>query len=120
VLAEPGVCLVECATTWSSQKEAAVGFLSRLLVPRKVRRAAHPVRAVKRAATPKVVKKARRAMHPLDNAVYGVERSVATTLRSGGKRRAAGRRKGRAPVYRHGGCQVAHRTPEAAAKCRNP
>ncbi len=96
-----------------------MGFLSRLLVPRKVRRAAHPVRAVKRAATPKVVKKATRAMHPIDNAVYGVERSVATSLRSGGKRRAVSRRKGRAPVYRHGGCPVAHRTPEAAAKCRN-
>jgi hypothetical protein len=90
-----------------------------LLVPRKVRRAAHPVRAVKRAATPKVVKQATRAMHPLDNAVYGVERSVATSLRSGGKRRAVSRRKGRAPVYRHGGCPVAHRTPGAAAKCRN-
>ena len=55
--------------------------MSRLLVPRKGRRAVHPVRAVRRAATPKVVKKARRAMHPIDNAVYGVERSVATSLR---------------------------------------
>jgi hypothetical protein len=35
-----------------------MGFLSRLLVPRGVRRAVHPVRTVKRAATPKVVKKA--------------------------------------------------------------
>lgn len=94
-----------------------MGFLSRLLVPRRVRRAAHPVRAVKRAATPKAVKKATRAMHPLDNAVYGVERSVATSLRSGRKRRQRGT--GRAPVYRHGTCPVAHRTPEAAAKCRN-
>ena len=90
-----------------------MGFLSRLLVPRSVRRAAHPVRAVKRAATPKVVKKATRAMHPIDNAVYGVQRSVATSLRSGR------RRKGRAPAYRHGNCPVAHRTPEAAANCRN-
>ena len=96
-----------------------MGFLSRLLVPRSVRRTVHPVRAVKRAATPKVVKKATRAMHPLDNAVYGMERSVATSLRSGGKRNARALRKGRAPVYRHGGCPVAHRTPEAAAKCRN-
>lgn len=40
-----------------------MGFLSRLLVPRSVRRAVHPVRAVKRAATPKAVKKAKRAMH---------------------------------------------------------
>ena len=96
-----------------------MGFLSRLLVPRGVRRAVHPVRAVKRAATPKVVKKASRVMHPLDNAVYGVERSVATSLRSGRKQSAEARRKGRGPVYRHGSCPVAHRTPEAAAKCRN-
>ena len=96
-----------------------MGFLSRLLVPRKVRRAVHPVRAVKRAATPKVVKKATRAMHPIDNAVYAVERSAAPSLRSSGKRRAAGRRSGGAPVYRHGSCPVAHRTPEAAARCRN-
>jgi hypothetical protein len=34
-----------------------MGFLSRLLVPRGVRRATHPVRTVKRAATPKVVKR---------------------------------------------------------------
>jgi hypothetical protein len=51
-------------------------------------------------------------MHPLDNAIYGVERSAATSLWSQ-------RRQGRAPVYRHGTCPVAHRTPEAAAKCRN-
>ena len=94
-----------------------MGFLSRLLMPRRIRRAAHPVRAVKRAATPKVVKKATRAMHPLDNVIYGAERSISTSLRSGGKRR--GRRKGRAPVYRHDNCPVAHRTPEAATKCRN-
>ena len=75
------------------------------------------MRTVKRAATPKAVKTATWAMHPLDNAIYGVERSVATSLRSGRKRKQ--RRKGRAPVYRHGICPVAHRTPEAAAKWRN-
>jgi hypothetical protein len=37
------------------------------------REPAHPVRAVKRAATPKAVKKARRPMHPLDNTIYRVE-----------------------------------------------
>lgn len=92
-----------------------MGFLSRLLVPRSVRRAAHPVRTVRRAATPKVVKTAQRALHPVDNIVYGAERQVITSLRSGRKRR----RMSRAPVYRHGSCQVAHRSPEAAAKCRN-
>lgn len=89
-----------------------MGFLSRLLVPRSVRRAMHPGRAVKRAVTPKAVKRARRAMHPIDNAKYSVERSIATSLRSG-------KRKGKAPVYTHGNCPVRHRTPEAAARCRN-
>lgn len=88
-----------------------MGFFSRLLVPRSVRRAMHPGRAVKRAVTPKAVKKATRAMHPIDNAVYSAQRSVATSVRSG--------RKGKARVYRHGNCPVHHRTPEAATRCRN-
>jgi hypothetical protein len=90
-----------------------MGFWSRLLVPRGVRRAMHPGRAVKRAVTPKVVKRARRAMHPIDNLQYSVERSIATSLRSGR------RKKGRSRVYRHGSCPVNHRTAEAAARCRN-
>jgi hypothetical protein len=90
-----------------------VGFFTRLLIPRSVRRAAHPGRAVKRAVTPKAVRKARRALHPIDNAKYSVERSIATSLRSGRKKRAA-------QVYRHGNCLVQHRSPEAAARCQNP
>ncbi|TWP34108.1 hypothetical protein [Leekyejoonella antrihumi] len=90
-----------------------MGFLSRLFIPRSVRRAAHPARAVRRAVTPKPVKRVRRAMHPVSNAKYSVERSVATSLRSGSKRRT------KAPIYRHGNCPVKHRTPEAAAGCRN-
>ena len=92
-----------------------MGFLSRLLIPRSVRRAAHPGRAVKRAVTPKSVKRAQRAMHPVSNMKYSVERSVATSIRSGGKKK----KRGRAAVYRHGNCPVSHRTPEAAARCRN-
>jgi hypothetical protein len=84
-----------------------MGFLSRMFVPRGVRRAMHPVRTVKRAVTPKPVKQVRRALHPIDNAVYGVERSLNTKPRPN------------KPVYRHGTCPVKHRTPEAAAKCRN-
>jgi hypothetical protein len=92
-----------------------MGFLSRLLVPRGVRRAMHPVRTAKRAVTPKAVKRARRALHPVDNVVYGAERQVATALRSGSKKK----RSSPARVYQHGNCPVRHRTPEAAAKCRN-
>jgi hypothetical protein len=53
-----------------------MGMISRSVVPRKIRRAVHPVRTVKRAATPTVVKQARRAKHPISNATYSVERSL--------------------------------------------
>jgi hypothetical protein len=85
-----------------------MGFLSRLLIPRPVRRATHPVRTVKRAVTPKPVKQVRRAMHPVSNASYQVTRSFNTKKR----------RTSRAPVYHHGTCPVNHRTPEAATRCR--
>ena len=45
-----------------------------------------PAAAVKRAVTPKVVKKASRALHPVDNAVYSIQRSAATAIRSGRKK----------------------------------
>jgi hypothetical protein len=85
-----------------------MGFLSRMLVSRGVRRALHPGRAVKRAVTPKAVKQTRRALHPVDNAVYSVTRALNTKPR----------RRSTAPVYNHGSCPVNHRSPEAA-KCRN-
>jgi hypothetical protein len=88
-----------------------MGFFSRLLVPRGVRRAVHPGRAVKRAVTPKAVKKASRALHPVDNAVYSMQRSVSTAIRSGGK--------SKAQVFQHGNCPVRHRSAAAAAKCKN-
>ena len=87
-----------------------MGFFSRLLVPRSVRRAVHPVRTAKRAVTPKVVKRAQRAMHPIDNAVYGLKRSLNTQPRTSG---------GGAASYRHGACPVKHKTQDAAAKCGN-
>ena len=84
-----------------------MGFLTRLLIPRKVRRVAHPGRAVKRAVTPRSVKRVSHALHPVSNAKYSVERSLNTKKR----------KPSRAAVYRHGSCTVNHRTPEAAAKC---
>jgi hypothetical protein len=89
-----------------------VGFFRRRLVPRSVRRVMHPVRTVRRAVTPKPIKKARRALNPLSNAKYSLERSIPTG-------RSKSRRRSPAPVYRHGNCPVKHRTPQAAAKCRN-
>jgi hypothetical protein len=93
---------------WVQGYGYSMGFLSRLLIPRSVRRATHPGRAVRRAITPKAVKRARRATHPVSNAVYRAERSLNTKKRS----------TSRPPVYHHGTCTVNHRSPEAAAKCR--
>jgi hypothetical protein len=96
-----------------------MGFLSRRLVPRRVRRAAHPLRAARRAATPKALKKAAWATHPVDSAVYSMERTAATSLRTSTKPRASTRSTGRARIYRRGNCPVAHRSPQAAATCSN-
>lgn len=86
-----------------------MGFLSRIFVPRGVRRAIHPSRAVKRKITPKPINQLRRAIHPVSDAVQGVEQAMNTKPRPNG---------GRAPVYRHGSCTVNHRSPEAAGRCR--
>jgi len=101
-----------------------MGFLSRLFVPRTVRRALHPVRtakgAVRKAVVPKSVRRATYAASQLANPVsavkyHGIERPVATALRSGSKKQPAAS----GLVYRHGNCAVKHRTPEAAQRCRN-
>jgi hypothetical protein len=96
------------ATGWDPSLGGKGGLLLKVArSARSVRRAMHPGCAVKRAVTPKAVKKARRAMHPIDNAVYSVQRSAATSIRSGRKRKAR--------AYHHGNCPVNHRSPEAAA-----
>jgi hypothetical protein len=98
-----------------------VGFFSRLLAPRAARRAGSSGRASKRAATPKVVKKARQDPSPVENAVYSVERSITTSLR--GKTSLKGKKRKTTKTtkeWRHGKCQVKHRSREAAARCRNP
>jgi Flp pilus assembly protein TadB len=65
-----------------------MGMLSRALVPRGVRRAAHPVRTAKSAATPRVVKQARNVVNPIDSArYYGVERPLNTKPRKQGRPR---------------------------------
>jgi hypothetical protein len=101
-----------------------MGFLSRLFVPRKVRRALHPVRSAKRvvrkAVVPKTVRRATYAASQLANPVsavkyHGIERPLASALRGGSSKQST------APglVYRHGNCAVKHRSPEAANRCRN-
>jgi hypothetical protein len=99
-----------------------MGFLSRLLIPRSVRRAAHPVRSAKRivrkVVVPKSIRKvtyaASQVANPLSSLAYhAVERPVTTALRGGSKQKST------APVFRHGYCPVKHRTAEAAQRCRN-
>jgi hypothetical protein len=85
-----------------------MGFLSRMIVPRGVRRAVHPARTVKRAVTPRSIKQVRHAMHPVSNATYGVTRSLNTKKR----------RTTKSPVFHHGTCTVNHRSAETAARCR--
>jgi hypothetical protein len=101
-----------------------MGFLSRLFIPRKVRRALHPVRSAKRvvrkAVVPKSVRRATYAASQIANPVsalkyHAIERPLTTALRSGAKKRSATP----APVYRHGNCPVKHRSAEAATRCRN-
>ena len=49
--------------------------------------------------------------------VYSIERSVTTLVRSGRKRRKTTRR---TKEWRHGNCQVKHKSKAAATRCRNP
>jgi hypothetical protein len=50
-------------------------------MPRAVRRAAHPVRILRHAATLGTVKQSRHALHPLDNAIYQADRSLTRSHR---------------------------------------
>ena len=87
-----------------------MGFIGRRVVPRSVRRAANPIRTLKRELTPKTIKSVRRNFSPIDNALYGVERKIFTKKRTGATSKSM--------TYSHEGCDVAHRTAEAAQNCR--
>jgi hypothetical protein len=67
-----------CLAPPAHDRKAAMGLLTRTLVPRSARRADHPARTVRRAVTPRPVKQAQRALHPIDNAAYSLERSLNT------------------------------------------
>jgi hypothetical protein len=86
-----------------------VGFISRRVIPRKVRRAMHPARTAKNALTPRPVKKvlrvSRAISNPVSSASYAIERSLATKVRSTSKASA------------YGNCTVAHRSADTAARC---
>jgi hypothetical protein len=86
-----------------------MGFFSRLPVPRVMRRAAHTEPAVTQAAAPEAVEVANGALHPASNG-HPVQASAATIEPA---------TNGQAGVWHHDDCKVNHRSPEAAAKCRN-
>ena len=86
-----------------------MGFITRALIPRSVRRAVHPVRAVKRAVTPRPIKRAMRALHPIDNAIYGVTRKLNTRHRSSSN----------SQTFEHSGCDIKHRSVDAFNNCKN-
>jgi len=86
-----------------------MGLISRILIPRRVRRVAHPVRSVKRAATPRSIKKLQHGLHPVRNAAYGVERSLNTKTPKGRRQ---------SQVWHHPGCNINHRSKETADRCK--
>lgn len=59
-----------------------MGFVTRAVVPRSVRRAAHPVRTAKSTITPRPVKQARRVLNPVESTVYSAQRALNTRSRS--------------------------------------
>jgi hypothetical protein len=107
-----------------------MGVLTRLLVPRSVRRAAHPVRTARRAVTPKPIKKIKRSVYvatnPLgalegaaENAVVGALRSKphrskkTRTSSSTSRRTQPSRHENRTPTERAAQVQKPGRTPSA-------
>lgn len=84
-----------------------MGFIPRMLVPRDIRHAVHPVRTTKSALTPKTIKQLRHAASRFDSMRYDAERRLTTKRRS------------KARTFIHGRCLVGHRTAAAASKCRN-
>jgi hypothetical protein len=88
-----------------------MGFFSRLPVPRGMRRATHPEQAVAQATAPEAVEVANGAPHPAGGAGPVMQSPAAATIEPAAN--------GQAGVWHHGECKVNHRSPEAAAKCRN-
>ena len=88
-----------------------MGFFSRLPVPRGMRRATHPEQAVAQAAAPEAVEVANGALHPAGGAAPVMQSPAAATIEPAAN--------GSAGVWHHDDCKVNHRSPEAAAKCRN-
>ena len=87
-----------------------MGFFSRLPIPRGMRRATHPEHAVAQAAAPEAVEVANGAPRPAVGAAH-VMPSTAATIEPTAN--------GSPGIWHHDNCKINHRSPEAAAKCRN-
>ena len=87
-----------------------MGFFSRLPIPRGMRRATHPEHAVAQAAAPEAVEVANGAPRPAVGAAHVIPSTAATIEPTAN---------GSPGVWHHDNCKINHRSPEAAAKCRN-
>ena len=87
-----------------------MGFFSRLPIPRGMRRTTHPEHALAPAAAPEAVE-ANGAPHSAVGAAPVMPSPATTTVGPAAN--------GSAGVWHHDNCKVNHRSPEAAAKCRN-
>lgn len=71
-----------------------MGFITRAVIPSKVRRVAHPVRAVKRTVVPRPVRQAQSIARSVTNPVsalgFAVENSAVRAVRGGGRRLPSG------------------------------
>jgi hypothetical protein len=116
--------VIECGQ--SRHEVVSVGFLAWLFAkgdgqtsgPGRPGRGRKPAKSAKPA--PGAGKPAPGAGKPVTEArtgVYSVERSVTTLIRSGLKRRKTTRT---TKEWRHGNCQVRHKSKAAATRCRNP
>ncbi len=94
-----------------------MGLFAWLFAKRDGRQANRPGRSGKRAQPPKPAQGAAKASAPVGNGVYSVERSVTTLVKSGLKRR---KTTSTTKEWRHGNCQVRHKSRAAATRCRNP
>ena len=112
---ENGGTVIAFGWAGSPQEVIAMGFFSRLLVPRRESATGRLQYLREDPALPKgpiaFTPCDQGALHPVDNAVYAAQRSAATAIRSG--------RKPKARVWNHGSCPVNHRSPDAAVSRRN-
>lgn len=81
------------------------------------RRQASRGRRVGRRRPPKPAQGVGKTPSSVGSGVYSVERSVTTLVRSGLKRR---KTTSTTKEWRHGDCQVRHKSKAAATRCRNP